>query len=184
MMTTIYFVRHAHSIYTPDELGRPLSAKGLKDAKHITELLREKDIDLVYSSPYKRAIQTVHGIAQHISKHIILEDNFKERRLSVDPVEDFQAAIERVWHDDSFSFPGGESNRDAQKRGCKALKNILAENERKNIVIGTHGNIMVLMMSYFDKTYGYQFWRTLEMPDIYKLVFKNFSLIDVQRIWK
>lgn len=27
-MTTLYFVRHAHSTYTPDEVERPLSEKG------------------------------------------------------------------------------------------------------------------------------------------------------------
>jgi len=28
-MTTLYFVRHAHSTYTPDEVERPLSEKRL-----------------------------------------------------------------------------------------------------------------------------------------------------------
>ncbi|MCC2441947.1 histidine phosphatase family protein, partial [Bacillus paranthracis] len=32
MLTNLYLVRHAHSTYTPEELKRPLSEKGLKDA--------------------------------------------------------------------------------------------------------------------------------------------------------
>jgi 2,3-bisphosphoglycerate-dependent phosphoglycerate mutase len=50
MITNLYFVRHAHSIYTPDELGRPLSERGLSDAKLVTERLRKESIDLVISS--------------------------------------------------------------------------------------------------------------------------------------
>jgi 2,3-bisphosphoglycerate-dependent phosphoglycerate mutase len=61
MITNIYFVRHADSSYTPEELNRPLSEKGIKDAKKVTELLSHENITKVISSPYKRAIQTVEG---------------------------------------------------------------------------------------------------------------------------
>lgn len=62
-MTTLYFVRHAHSTYTADEWTRPLSERGAGDVRNITNSLSEEKIDLVVSSPYKRAIQTVQGIA-------------------------------------------------------------------------------------------------------------------------
>ncbi len=38
-MTQIYFVRHAHSVYTPEERERPLSEKGRNDAQSVAELL-------------------------------------------------------------------------------------------------------------------------------------------------
>lgn len=46
LMTNIYFVRHAHSTYTPDEMERPLSEKGYLDALRVTELLIEEIISL------------------------------------------------------------------------------------------------------------------------------------------
>ncbi len=94
MRTNIYLVRHAHSTYTSDELGRPLSTKGLADAERISNILKKEKIDRIISSPYKRAIQTVKGIANFIGKEIILEDGFKERTLSTKPLpEDFHTAI-------------------------------------------------------------------------------------------
>lgn len=182
--TNLYFVRHAHSKYTPDELGRPLSADGFNDAKIVTELLNREAIDYVYSSPYKRAIQTVEGVAKYIDKEIELVEDFKERILAGNPVEDFTAAIEKVWEDYDYSWKDGESNNVAQERGANATLQVLERNLGKNIVIGTHGNIMVLIMNYFDNKYGYDFWKDLEMPDIYKLSFNKMKLIDVQRIWK
>lgn len=182
--TNLYFVRHAHSKYTPDELGRPLSADGFNDAKIVTELLNREAIDCVYSSPYKRAIQTVEGVAKYIDKEIELVEDFKERILAGNPVEDFTAAIEKVWEDYDYSWKDGESNNVAQERGANATLQVLERNLGKNIVIGTHGNIMVLIMNYFDNKYGYDFWKDLEMPDIYKLSFNKMKLIDVQRIWK
>ncbi|HJE20482.1 MAG TPA: histidine phosphatase family protein [Aliicoccus persicus] len=184
METNLYFVRHAHSKYTPDELGRPLSADGFNDAKIVTELLNREAIDYVYSSPYKRAIQTVEGVAKYIDKEIELVEDFKERILAGNPVEDFTAAIEKVWEDYDYSWKDGESNNVAQERGANATLQVLERNLGKNIVIGTHGNIMVLIMNYFDNKYGYDFWKDLEMPDIYKLSFNKMKLIDVQRIWK
>lgn len=183
MLTKLYFVRHAHSVYTSDELNRPLSEKGKIDSEEITRILIKEDIDMVISSPYQRAVQTVEGVAKFIGKDIIIENNLKERKLSEGPVEDFHLAIKTVWEDPTFSWEGGESNITAQERGVKATLEVLEKYEGKNIVIGTHGNLMVLIMNYFDKIYDFNFWKGLDMPDIYKLSFENNKLKEVNRIW-
>lgn len=179
----MYFVRHAHSTYTPDELGRPLSNKGLADAERITNILENENIDIIISSPYKRAVQKVEGTAKVIGKEVIIEDGFKERNLSVKPVEDFNLAITKVWEEPAFSWEGGESNVIAQKWGIKETLKLLETFEGKNIAVGTHGNIMVLIMNYFDEKYGFSFWKALDMPDIYKLTFDKRKLKEVNRIW-
>lgn len=182
MLTNLYFVRHAHSIYSPDELSRPLSEKGMVDAMQITDLLLQENIEVVVSSPYKRAFQTVEGIANHLKKDIEIMDGFKERLLSDQPVADFNEAILKVWSDYDYSLPGGESNLVAQARGVQVTKEILKNYEGQNIAIGTHGNIMVLIMNYFESIYNYRFWKQLEMPDIYKLTFYEQHLVAVNRI--
>lgn len=184
MITNIYFVRHASSTYNPDELNRPLSEKGFKDAEKVTELLLNENITKVISSPYKRAIQTVEGTANHFQLNISIDEGFKERKLSEGSIENFDEVILKYWEDFNFSLSGGETGHFAQNRGVKSLKNILDKHNRENIVIGTHGNIMVLIMNYFDKKYNYDFWRGLSMPDIHKLSFEDGSLAEVKRIWK
>ncbi|MDA1884307.1 histidine phosphatase family protein [Bacillus cereus group sp. BY105LC] len=181
-MTTIYFVRHAHSTYTKEERERPLSEKGHLDAENVTHLLKDKHIDVVISSPYKRAIQTVQGIANTYHVSIEIEEDLRERLISSEPVADFNDAIENVWEDWSFAYEGGESNDVAQRRAVICMQNILKKYEDKNIVIGTHGNIMVLLMNYFDSKYDFQFWKTLHMPDVYKLTFDNNRFISAERI--
>ncbi|AXY08836.1 MULTISPECIES: histidine phosphatase family protein [Bacillus cereus group] len=181
-MTTIYFVRHAHSTYTKEERERPLSEKGHLDAENVTRLLKDKHIDVVLSSPYKRAIQTVQGIANTYHVSIEIEEDLRERLLSSEPVADFNDAIENVWEDWSFAYEGGESNDVAQRRAVTCMQSILKKYKGKNIVIGTHGNIMVLLMNYFDSKYDLQFWKTLHMPDVYKLTFDNYCFISAERI--
>lgn len=184
VMTTIYFVRHAHSTYTKEERERPLSDKGHIDADNVIHLLKEEHIDVVISSPYKRAIQTVQGIANTYNLSIQLEEDLRERLLSKEPVTDFNDAIQKVWEDWTFTYEGGESNDVAQRRAVLCMQNILGKYKGKNIVIGIHGNIMVLLMNYFDSKYDFQFWKTLHMPDVYKLTFDNNRFISAERIEK
>ena len=161
-----------------------MSERGFTDANTVTELLKGENIDRVFSSPFKRAIQTVEGIAKYVNKEVELIEDFKERLLAEKPVQDFSVAITKVWEDYDFSWKGGESNKIAQKRGVNATLQVLENNTGKNVVIGTHGNIMVLIMNHFDRKYGFEFWKQLEMPDIYKLSFDGKKLVHVRRIWE
>jgi 2,3-bisphosphoglycerate-dependent phosphoglycerate mutase len=182
LLTNLFFVRHAHSTYSPDELRR--SEKGQTDAEIITQILKKENIDYVISSPYKRAVQTVEGVADFFGKEVIIENSFKERILSEGPIENFDLAVTKVWEEPAFSWEGGESNIIAQKRGVEATLKVLERYEGKNIIVGTHGNIMVLIMNFFDKKYDFSFWKELHMPDIYKLTFNGTTLKEVNRIWK
>ena len=48
---TYYLIRHAHSIYSPDEWNRPLSQKGQASLSQLN-MLESKPISAIYSSPY------------------------------------------------------------------------------------------------------------------------------------
>lgn len=63
-MTIIYFVRHAEPNYNNhDDKTRELSSKGMEDRKMVTQFLKDKNIHIVISSPFKRAIDTVKEFA-------------------------------------------------------------------------------------------------------------------------
>lgn len=56
-MTNVSFVRHAQPNYeNHDDLTRELTEKGLQDRKLVAELLRDKEIHAVLSSPFKRMV--------------------------------------------------------------------------------------------------------------------------------
>ncbi len=183
-MTVVYFVRHEHSFYSNDEYNRPLSDKGLVDRDNLTQLFRDKTIHAVYASPYKSAIQTVEEIAKEHNLEIHVDDRLKERILARGKISDFDDAILQLYSYPAYAFAGGESNNMAQGRAIECLKQIIFTHPNEHIVIGTHGNIMVRMMQYFDAHYDYDFWKERSMPDIYQLTFQQLSLIHVIRIWK
>ena len=64
-MTTVYLIRHAEADNSNrDGRIRPLTEKGLTDRQLVTEFLRNKNINAVLSSPFKRAVDTVADFAE------------------------------------------------------------------------------------------------------------------------
>lgn len=182
--TTLYLVRHAYSPYVPNkEAERGLSKQGRRSASRVTKILMQRGINVVISSPYTRAVETVEGTAKAIGTAPIIERGFRERKLAGSHVDDFENAIRKVWQNPSFSWEGGESNEEARQRGVEAVESVLKEWPAKNIAIGTHGNLLALILNHYDPTYDYEFWKELTIPDIYQLTFRGCKTPEIQRVW-
>lgn len=188
MTTNLYMIRHAESPFIfGQERTRGLSVEGEIDAEKVAALMLLEKVDVIVSSPFVRSIKTIEEIAMTRNLEIELFEELRERmikgnyKLSWDEVE---PAIERSFSDKDYCLPGGETTKQAQERAIPVVKQLLKEHEGKNIVVGTHGNIMTIIMNYFDAQYGYEFWKSTSKPDIYKLLFKDGKLIEVKRIWE
>jgi len=181
-------IRHAESPFIiGQERTRKLSNQGEIDAKKVTAIMNEKEIDLVVSSPYIRAIQTIEGIVDSKNIEVKVFEELRERQLKGAyklPEEEIKQAIKKSFEDIDFKLSGGESVRDVQNRAIPIIKDLLNTFEAKTIIIGTHGNVMTIILNYFNKEYGYDFWENTSKPDIYKLVFSKKKLQLVQRIWE
>ena len=59
-MTRVYFVRHAQPNFdNHNDALRELTPKGTQDRSLVTNFLKNRQIDVAVSSPYKRAIDTI-----------------------------------------------------------------------------------------------------------------------------
>lgn len=187
MKTIIYLVRHAESPYTEgNERTRGLTLEGKMNAEKITEILKDEEINIITSSPYARAILTLEGLAKELELDIQIFEDLRERHFSdyIITNEEFMPAVKKMFDDPSYALPGGESNTVCQNRSVVVLKNILEEHKGNKVAIGTHGNVMTLMMNYFNSNYGLDFMNQTKKPDIYKLKFKDLVLEEVTRLWK
>lgn len=167
MNNTYYLVRHAHSAYTPDELKRPLSDQGRASLPQL-DCLKDKSISAIYSSPYRRAIETVQPLAEALNLPIQTDRRLAERRLSKEPVPDqnFEACLKQLWQQPNSSLPGGESNLDAQARALDLLEELEKKHHDEGIVLSSHGNLICILLSAFDQRVDYDFWASLSMPDV------------------
>jgi len=181
--TVIYFVRHADSPYVEgQERSRGLSERGMKDALSVRNILVDEGIDVCISSPYERAIRTIRPTADSCGMEVIVEEDLRERKIGDFAPSSFLEAKQRVYDDFNYSFPNGESSYDAQSRALTTLKQIIKNYYNKKVVIGTHGDIMTLMLNGLNQYYGYEFWQSTSMPDIYKVYLNDLEIVELKRL--
>ena len=181
-MTVLYLVRHAHADWTPDE-DRPLSAQGCADARRVADLLQPVLISAVYSSPFRRARDTVAPLAKRLGLPIHEIDDLRERKLGTVPADSFMAAVKATWDDPSLAFLGGEPNAAAQRRGVAVILGLSGLHPDQQIAVGTHGNLLALILQHFDPSVGFAFWQSLTMPDVYRLEVKD-GQATRHRLWQ
>ena len=181
-MSVFYLVRHAHADWSADE-NRPLSSAGLEGADRAADLLEEFPIDYLYSSPYRRARQTIEPLASRLDMTIKVLPDLRERQLGNHTGRDFIESVRATWRDPSFAYPGGETNAAAQERGVQIVLQLHGQHPARHIVLSTHGNLLALILQHFDPSIGFLTWKTMTMPDIYELRFTAGGEAAVHRLW-
>ena len=183
-MTTIYFIRHAEPNRSPDgnDATFPLSEKGLADRSLVTAFLKDKEIDVVLSSPFKRAVDTVADFAAQAKLSVRTIDDFRERKIFTEWIDDFNSYVAKQWADFSYKLDGGESLSEVQARNIAALRAVLKQYKDKNIVIGTHGTALSTIIQHFDHRYGLDDFKSLAMPHAVKMVFDGESCVEIDKI--
>lgn len=175
-MTTVYFVRHAQPNYdNHDDLSRELTPKGLRDRELVTQFLMDKRIDAVLSSPYKRAVDTVAGFAEAAHLEIETVEDFRERRVDSGWIADFEEFCRRQWADFDYKLSDGETLNEVQRRNIRALNAVLARYDGKNIVIGSHGTALSVVINHFDRSFGYAQFQQIRnlMPWVVRFAFED-----------
>lgn len=187
-MTTVYFIRHAQADDSNrDGRNRPLTEKGLADRKLVTAFLQDKDIDIVMSSPFRRAVDTVANFAAKNGFEIEIVEDFRERKSDIDLTKEnigFDAFMERQWTDFNYTYSDGECLAVVQKRNITALNDVLRKHKDKNIVIGTHGTALSTIINYYDRTYGFADFMAMVdiLPWVVKMKFDGENIVGMWKI--
>ena len=180
--TTIYLVRHAHAEWRDDD-DRPLSPAGLEAAGLLADRLASRPIAAVYTSPSRRSIQTVEGLAARLGVRPETVADLRERALPTVPPHEFEGLVQRAWLHPAEAPTGGESNITARARAFAVLRTVVARHTGSQAVLGTHGNLLTLVLSALDPRFGYEFWRGLSFPDVYQVAFTGTEYRGVERLW-
>ena len=184
-MTTIYFIRHAQPDNSvKDDKNRPLTEKGMADCSLVTKFLNDKQIDIVLSSPYKRAVDTISSFANDANLTITTIEDFREMKVDVTHMKNWEETFRSKWENFSYSLPDSESISEVQKRNIAAFHKVLAEHKDKNIVIGTHGMALSSIINYYDPSYGFEDFRAMVLitPWVVKMVFDGDKFVEMEKI--
>lgn len=205
MKTIVYLIRHSEpfkvhrgitktteSILLENE-KTPLSINGEKMAEQWSIHKEMKDLDVIWSSNYVRAMSTAKYFAYINGLKVNIDERFNERVHGVNSWNELPENFEkRQMLDVDFKVGYGESQREVADRMYNALNDILNVNNGKKIAIVSHATaIMFLLIKLCDyKNNNLYFKNELlidenfkwDSPEVFKLEFDDKKLINVKNI--
>lgn len=199
-MTTIYLIRHSipskdKEKYSNEEL--PLSLLGEEKARLLSDTNELQDIDVLYSSSYKRAISTAKYISIKNNIYINITNKLNERKIG-----DISGISKSFWltqlEDEDAKAIDGESRREVTKRMLDLVDEILLKYKNKRIVLVTHAtaitfllmNFCTLLSANLETKSRHLIYKdkdvindTIGCPEVFKLLFdEDNNLIDIKLI--
>ena len=179
-MTQIYFVRHAEPDRTnPDDRNRPLTPRGMADTRLVLDTLKDKPLDAVLCSPYRRSLETVRSTAAYFGLPILTDERLRERRTGIP--EGSLAKNPEHWKAPVWDPDWGESPAQVLDRYLPWLTDTLRDYEGKTVAVGTHGTAMSFLLHALQpERYGYAFFvKSLRWtPYILRMEFEGQHVID------
>jgi len=154
-----HFIRHGESVYNAE--GRiqgqsdvPLSDLGRKQGEAVAAAMAALPIEVVYSSPLRRAMETARVVAEPLGREIRTDPRLMEVNAGIfqdklrSQLEELHAAELARWlsGDPDFVIPGGESRRALARRGCEAFESIHREGHSQVAVVA-HGRLLVVALN-------------------------------------
>ena len=166
MKTKIYAFRHSESVHNKKGVfsGRSdveLTTSGRKKAQQIARKLKNKKIDLAFTSPLSRTKECLDYILKyHPETKVVVDKRLLERdygKLTGKNKKEYARKYPKlfpIYHRSyDVSPPGGESMKQVDKRVNLFLKdmlNTIKEENIKVVIIAAHGNSIRPIRKYFE----------------------------------
>ncbi len=177
MSEEIYLMRHGltesniRKIYAgwSDEC---LSHEGVNALLEVGRNLKEFNIEKIFSSPIRRAVQTAEIINTFLNKKVEIETNFIEMKmgpwegLTEDEVAKEFPAEWQIWNSkpSKLKLDGRETLKELQLRTLKAIKKISNHSVSSIILAVTHVSIIRSLIIYYNKL-PMDDYRKIEVPN-------------------
>ena len=133
-MTKLMLIRHGNTAWNVDEIFRgradvELNESGIKQAELLAKYLEDVPLEVVYSSPLKRALKTAEiiagprGVGVRPSQELIDFDYGEWQGISHDTVKDRYRALYEKWltKPHLVKMTKGESLNDVKKRAVSLV---------------------------------------------------------------
>ena len=161
-MNRLYLVRHGENQanltkeFSCRRVDYSLTAKGVLQAKQTADYFCDKQIDEIFGSPLKRALETAQILATRLGLEVTTVEGLRE--IDVGDLEDqpvsaelwaFHDRIIEAWFNGQpeIAFPGGDSYVTLRNRVRAALQQIIAGKDGRNLVIVGHGGNLSAVIS-------------------------------------
>ena len=187
-MKKIVFIRHGKAAMAGHDHERELDEDGIVQANSLKKKLIELGLNntKVYSSPFKRAVQTIEPfLSEKNGNKAIISADLEEIHMPKDEKLSKHQIIEKMWEDELFKVGNGISHSEHFNKIKPFLDEVFNKfkNENEDIIMITHGVLIgIILKFFFDIEFGFNDWKKMTMPDIYMLSFdKDNNFIEMKR---
>lgn len=188
-MTFLYITRHGETTWNLEgrfqgHQNSELTERGYLQAKNLGQVLDEEKIDLIISSPLKRAQETAKAACGSRKIPIIILDQLKELSLGKwegqklsDLKEREAEQYQKFWNDPLRYEPsGGESFQAMIWRIGQAMDEILRLAEDKRVLVVTHGMTLMAILHHMT---GKPFNEIIRQPVLKQTSITKVRVMDV-----
>lgn len=173
MPTILTLVRHADSVPPtvggPSELDRPLSEKGLGEAEQLVGELSVGGFMHAWSSPYRRAIQTIAPTTLAIGIPIQERPDAREWDSGLEPTPDWEPLYRNAWGEPDRQHGGGESLTELKARASLELGRAIEVGITSgSVLLASHGTWIATALQSQGIAVDVEFWLTMPMPAVYR----------------
>jgi len=174
-MTTLFLIRHGLTAVTGSRLygrtgGIHLDERGRRQAAALVERLEGVRLTALYSSPLERCTETLQPLATARGLEIRTSDALIEMDAG-DWTGRTLPSLRRtkLWDTvqrspSRFQFPSGESFVEAEARLLHEVEQIVTRHPRGRVVVGTHGDLVGMLVSHYAGAHLDQFQRVTVEP--------------------
>jgi broad specificity phosphatase PhoE len=169
-MAELILARHGETVWNVEKIYRGridvnLDEVGIKQAELLSEHLSDLELEAVYSSPLRRALDTANVIARyqkigvHIAKGLIDFDYGKWQSRSEQEAKKLYPALHNEWHNNPHKvrMPGGESLEDVRSRAIEVINEVLFKYQGAVVLVSHRVVNKVLICSLLGLDNSY-FW--------------------------
>lgn len=158
----IYLVRHGQTDWNlagkiQGHADIALNDTGRAQAESVAEYLAEKEVDEIYCSSMKRAVETASILAERLGKPAYMTDGLREmgygvcEGLTMKEIEEQFPQELAAWHQNPlefrFSGEGSETGWEVLQRAYGSWRQIV-QRAKGNIVIVSHGATLRILLHY------------------------------------
>lgn len=145
--TDAYVLRHARPLDgdLPNR-ARPLSEQGRAAARALVGYLKGLGVEVVYSSPFQRTLETVEPFCRATGTALAVREDLGESAAD-EPFEEVRA------------------------RMVRAVTAIVRAHPGRKILVCTHGGTLWALLSHFNPKFGYDAYRRIGCPDMRRIVY-------------
>jgi broad specificity phosphatase PhoE len=166
----LILARHGETLWNVEKVFRGradvnLDEVGIKQAELLGKYLSNWELEAIYTSPLKRALDTANIIARYQKVAVRIAEGLTDfdygqwQSLPEKEVKRLYPALLNEWHNNPHKvrMPGGESLEDVRRRAVEVVNGILSRHQG-NVLLVSHRVVIKVLICYLLGLDNSHFW--------------------------